>query len=121
LSVDANISEKHTVSIFRAEVAMLGSGGIFGWEDRTAEGVGQSGTRNEGEKVPGQQRVSKQVSEVEGMGREKVEKKSALFRASGRGCVFGESQFMFFQVMNERLCCSSDRYFLVILILYKAG
>jgi hypothetical protein len=29
LSVDANVSEKHTVSIFRAEVAMLGSGGIF--------------------------------------------------------------------------------------------
>jgi hypothetical protein len=38
--VDANISEKHTVSIFRAEVTMLGSGGIYiGLEDGKAEGV----------------------------------------------------------------------------------
>jgi hypothetical protein len=29
LSVDASVSEKHTLSIFRAEVAMLGSGGIY--------------------------------------------------------------------------------------------
>jgi hypothetical protein len=29
LSVDTNVSEKHTLSIFRAEVAMLGSGGIY--------------------------------------------------------------------------------------------
>jgi hypothetical protein len=28
-SVDANVSEKHTVSIFRVEMAMLGSGGIY--------------------------------------------------------------------------------------------
>jgi hypothetical protein len=32
--VDDNISEKHTVSIFRAEVAMQGSEGIYiGFED----------------------------------------------------------------------------------------
>jgi hypothetical protein len=29
LVVDTNVSEKHTVSIFRVEVAVLGSGGIF--------------------------------------------------------------------------------------------
>jgi hypothetical protein len=27
--VDAKVSEKHTVSIFRAKMAMLGSGGIY--------------------------------------------------------------------------------------------
>jgi hypothetical protein len=44
-----NVSEKHTVSIFRAEVEMLGSGGIYvGLEEGKSEGVGQSGTRNEG-------------------------------------------------------------------------
>jgi hypothetical protein len=41
LSVNANILEKHTVSILRAEVAMLGSGGIYiGLEKGKAEGVG---------------------------------------------------------------------------------
>jgi hypothetical protein len=40
LTVDANVSEKHTVSIFRAEVAMLGSGRIY--TELEAEGVGQS-------------------------------------------------------------------------------
>jgi hypothetical protein len=50
--VHASISEKHTVSIFRTEVAMLGSGGIYiGLEEGKAEGVGQSGMRSEGEKV----------------------------------------------------------------------
>jgi hypothetical protein len=40
LSVDA-VSEKHTVSIFRAEVAMLGSTGIYiGLEEGKAEGLG---------------------------------------------------------------------------------
>jgi hypothetical protein len=54
-SVDASVSEKHTVSIFRAEMAMLGSGGIcIGLEEGKVEGVGQSGTRNVAEKVPGQ-------------------------------------------------------------------
>jgi hypothetical protein len=38
-SVDANVSEKNTVSIFRTEMAMLGSRGI---EEGKAEGVGQS-------------------------------------------------------------------------------
>jgi hypothetical protein len=39
--VEANVSEKYTVSIFRAEVAMLGSGGIYiGLEEGDAEGVG---------------------------------------------------------------------------------
>jgi hypothetical protein len=53
--VDANVSEKHTVSIFRAEVAMLGSGRIYiVLEEGNAERVGQSGKRDEGEKVPGQ-------------------------------------------------------------------
>jgi hypothetical protein len=62
--------EKHTVSIFRTEVAKLGSGGIYiGKEKRKAEGVSQSETRNEGEKVPGQQQVSKQASKGEGLGR----------------------------------------------------
>jgi hypothetical protein len=41
LLVDANVSEKHTVSIFRAEVAMLGSGWIYIDEDK-GEGVGHS-------------------------------------------------------------------------------
>jgi hypothetical protein len=46
--IDASISEKHTVSIFRAEAALLGSGGTYiGLEEGKAEGVGQSGTRNE--------------------------------------------------------------------------
>jgi hypothetical protein len=41
LSVDANVSEKHTVSIFRAGVEMLGSGGIcIRLEEGKAEGVG---------------------------------------------------------------------------------
>jgi hypothetical protein len=44
--------EKHAVSIFRAKVVMLGSGGIYiRLEERKAEGVGQSGTRNEREMV----------------------------------------------------------------------
>jgi hypothetical protein len=35
--------EKHTVSIFKAEVAMLGSGGIYtGLEEGRAEGVGNN-------------------------------------------------------------------------------
>jgi hypothetical protein len=35
--------EKHTVSIFRADVAILGSGGIYiGLEEGTVEGVGHS-------------------------------------------------------------------------------
>jgi hypothetical protein len=47
--------EKHSVSIFRAEVAMLESGEIYiGLEEVMAEGVGQSGTRKEREMVPGQ-------------------------------------------------------------------
>jgi hypothetical protein len=38
-SVGANVSEKHTVSIFRAEAAMLESGGIYtGLEKGKAEG-----------------------------------------------------------------------------------
>jgi hypothetical protein len=46
--VYSNVSEKHTVSIFRAEVVMLGSGGIYvGLKEGKAEGVGQSQTRNE--------------------------------------------------------------------------
>jgi hypothetical protein len=54
-SVDARILEKHTVSIFRAEVAMLGSGGIYIFsEEGKAEGLGQPRMRNEGEKVLGQ-------------------------------------------------------------------
>jgi hypothetical protein len=50
--VDASVLEKHTVSIFRAEVAMLGNGGIYiGLEEGKAVGVDQSGTRNEMEMV----------------------------------------------------------------------
>jgi hypothetical protein len=49
------LSEKQSVSIFRAELAMLRSGGIYiGAVEGKAEGVGQSGTRNEEEKVLGQ-------------------------------------------------------------------
>jgi hypothetical protein len=41
--VDANVSEKYTVSIFRAEVAILGSGGIYiGLEEEKVEGVAHS-------------------------------------------------------------------------------
>jgi hypothetical protein len=41
LWVDASVSEKHTVSIFRAKVVILGSGGIYiGSEEGKAEGVG---------------------------------------------------------------------------------
>jgi hypothetical protein len=37
----ANVSKKYSVTIFRAEVAMLGSGGIYvGLEEGKAEGVG---------------------------------------------------------------------------------
>jgi hypothetical protein len=45
LSEDANVFEKHTVSVFRAEMEMLGSGGIYiGLEEGKTDGVGQSGT-----------------------------------------------------------------------------
>jgi hypothetical protein len=38
---------EHTVSIFRAEVVILGRGGIYiGLDERLAEGVGQLGTRS---------------------------------------------------------------------------
>jgi hypothetical protein len=41
-SVDASISEKHTVSAFKTEMAMLGSGGIcVGLEDGKADRVAQ--------------------------------------------------------------------------------
>jgi hypothetical protein len=47
--VDVNVSEKHTVFSFRAEVTMLGSGGIYtGLEEGRDEGVDQSWTKNEG-------------------------------------------------------------------------
>jgi hypothetical protein len=46
--VDANVSEKHTVSIFKADVAIY-----IGLEGK-AEGVGQSGMRNKREMVAGQ-------------------------------------------------------------------
>jgi hypothetical protein len=40
--VDANVSEKHTVSIFRVEMTMLGSGESYtGLEEGNAEGMGQ--------------------------------------------------------------------------------
>jgi hypothetical protein len=71
--VDANVSEKHTVTIVGAEMAMLGGGQIYiGLEEGKAEGVGQSQTRNEGQKVLGQYGFSKQASEGEGLGREEV-------------------------------------------------
>lgn len=45
------VLNKHTVSIFRAGVAMLGIGGIYEWlKDRKVEEVGQLGTRNYGGK-----------------------------------------------------------------------
>jgi hypothetical protein len=51
--VDVNISEKLTLSIFGAEVAKLGNGGIYiGLEEEKDEGVDQSGMRNEGGKGP---------------------------------------------------------------------
>jgi hypothetical protein len=41
--VDVIVSEKHTVSIFRAEVAMLGSGEIYvGREDWGSEPIATS-------------------------------------------------------------------------------
>lgn len=40
--LDASVSEKHTTSIFKAKVAMLGSGGIYmGLEEGRAEEVDQ--------------------------------------------------------------------------------
>jgi hypothetical protein len=51
LLVVASVSEKHTVSIFRAKVSILGSGGI-GLEEGKTEGVGQSGMRNDRQMVP---------------------------------------------------------------------
>jgi hypothetical protein len=43
-SVDVNVSEKHTVSIFRTEVAMLRSGGIYiGLEEGEAGGGADQG------------------------------------------------------------------------------
>jgi hypothetical protein len=45
--VYVNVSEKHTISIFRAEMAMLGSGGIYiGLEEGKAKGVGHSPTED---------------------------------------------------------------------------
>jgi hypothetical protein len=59
--VDASVSEKHAASIFRAEVAMLGSGGIYvRLEEVKAEGEGQSEMRNEREKILGQWGATKQ-------------------------------------------------------------
>jgi hypothetical protein len=53
-SVDTNVSEIHPVSIFKAEVAMLGSGWVYiESEEGKTGGVGQSGTRNEEGIVPG--------------------------------------------------------------------
>jgi hypothetical protein len=50
LQVGINISQKHTLFIFRAEVAMQGSGGIYVEpEEGKAEGKGQSEMKNEKE------------------------------------------------------------------------
>jgi hypothetical protein len=49
--IDANVSEKHTVSIFRAKITKLGSGGLFGVEGRKTEGVSQLETRNRGKSL----------------------------------------------------------------------
>jgi hypothetical protein len=44
-SVDDNVSKKHTASIFRAKVSMLGSAGFYTEsEQMKADGVGQTGT-----------------------------------------------------------------------------
>jgi hypothetical protein len=52
--VVASVSEIHTGSIFGAEVLESGGGIYIGLREGKAEGVGQSGTRNEVEKLPGQ-------------------------------------------------------------------
>jgi hypothetical protein len=54
-----DVSEKHTVSIFRVEVALPESGGIFiGLEERNADGISQSETMDEGQwSEPFQKRV----------------------------------------------------------------
>jgi hypothetical protein len=45
--------EKHIVSIFRAEVVKLGSGGVYiGLEEGNAEGVGQSEARTPAWRIP---------------------------------------------------------------------
>jgi hypothetical protein len=47
--------EKHIISIFRAEVAMLGRKGIYiGSEEGKAEKIGLSEARNKGKIDPGQ-------------------------------------------------------------------
>jgi hypothetical protein len=47
-SVAADVSDKHTFSIFRTEMAVLGNGVIYiGLEEGKAKCVGQSGRRSE--------------------------------------------------------------------------
>jgi hypothetical protein len=54
LLVDTSILEKHAVSIFVAELAMLRGGGIYlRLKEGKAGGECQSETRNEGEKLLG--------------------------------------------------------------------
>jgi hypothetical protein len=62
--VEANVSQKCTVSIFRVEVTMLGNRDYIGWQEQKSEGRGQSGW-SKVEIEPGQWGDSKQVS-VEG-------------------------------------------------------
>jgi hypothetical protein len=40
--VEANVLEKRTVSIFRAEVTMLGIRDYIGWQKGKSDGKGQS-------------------------------------------------------------------------------
>jgi hypothetical protein len=48
-SLDANVSEKHAISIFKAEMVMLGSGGFYiGSEEGKAEGEETTKTNKEG-------------------------------------------------------------------------
>jgi hypothetical protein len=82
--VKASVSEKHAVSIFRAEVMMLGiKWDYIGWQKGKCEEKGQSG-RNEVEIEPGQWGDSKPVSEEGGQWRIRV-MKSALSGPMGWG------------------------------------
>jgi hypothetical protein len=86
LSVNANVSEKNAVSIFRAEVVMLESGGTCtGSEEEKPEKVGQSRTRNDGEKFEANRKSPSRHQRGRGLGRELAGKKSALFRAYQMG------------------------------------
>jgi hypothetical protein len=104
--VEANASEKRTVSIFRAEVIMLGIEGlnrvagreVWGKEPISTE-WGRDWSQANGETPSRHQWGRGWVQET----------KWALFRARGTGWCLSERLSPFFQVTNDRLPCPSER------------